>query len=64
MSPELGVTMCPACGGDRTSVASNEELYCVDCNRIYLAFESHGSKELALAPTGWPSQRATHQAAA
>jgi hypothetical protein len=51
MSTDLGVPMCAVCGGDRTSAASNGDLYCVDCNRIYRAFESHGSKELAFEPT-------------
>jgi hypothetical protein len=50
MSTDLGVLMCPVCGGDGTSVASNGEVYCVDCNRIYLVLESHGPKELALEP--------------
>jgi hypothetical protein len=52
MSTELVVLTCPVCGGDGTSVASNGELYCVDCNRIYLVLESHGSEYgySALAP--------------
>jgi hypothetical protein len=50
MSTNLVVLMCPVCGGDGTSVAGDGELYCVDCNRIYLAFESHGPKALALEP--------------
>jgi hypothetical protein len=49
MSTELVIVTCPVCGGDGTSVASNGELYCVDCNRIYLVLESHGS-EYGLAP--------------
>jgi hypothetical protein len=26
---------CPACYGERTSMTSRREIYCVDCNRIY-----------------------------
>lgn len=51
---ELVVLTCPVCGSDETSVASNGEIYCVDCNRIYLVLELHGSEHgysaLALKP--------------
>ena len=40
MSTDLVVPACPACSGDRTSVASSGQIYCVDCNRIYPVFES------------------------
>jgi hypothetical protein len=50
MSTELVVLTCPVCGSDGTSVASNGEIYCVDCNRIYLVLEPHGYSALALKP--------------
>jgi hypothetical protein len=54
MSTELVVLTCPVCGGDGTYVANKVEIYCVDCNRLYLVFEPHGSEygdsELALKP--------------
>jgi len=62
MSTDLVVLMCLVCGGDGISVASNGELYCVDCNHIYLVVESHGRAELALKPADGLHNRATHQA--
>ena len=52
MSTDLLVLTCPVCGGDGTSVASNGEVYCVDCDRIYFVIESHTSEYgySALAP--------------
>jgi hypothetical protein len=50
MSTNLVVVMCPACGGDRTSMASNGELYCVDCNHIYLVSKPNRPEGLALKP--------------
>jgi hypothetical protein len=44
MSTDLVVLTCPVCGGDGTSVANKSAIYCVDCNRLYLIFESHGSE--------------------
>ena len=35
------VPVCPVCGGDRTSMAIDGELYCVECNRLYAIVESH-----------------------
>lgn len=37
------VPVCPVCGGDRTSIAIDGELYCVECNRLYAIVESHMS---------------------
>ena len=37
------VPVCPVCGGDRTSMAIDGELYCVECNRLYAIVESHMS---------------------
>jgi hypothetical protein len=50
MSTNPVIAMCPVCGGDRTSMASNGELYCVDCNHIYLVSKPHRPEELALKP--------------
>jgi hypothetical protein len=47
MSTNMVVVMCPACGGDGTSMAANGELYCVDCNHIYLVSKPHRPEELA-----------------
>jgi hypothetical protein len=44
MSTDFVVPMCPACGGDRVSLALNRQVYCVDCNRIYPVPESNLGK--------------------
>ena len=40
MSTDPVVLACPACGSSGISAPSNGVIYCVDCNRIYPAYES------------------------
>ena len=52
MSIDPEMLACPICGGDRTSIAIEGELYCVECNRMYPVVETHMAEYgfSALAP--------------
>jgi hypothetical protein len=58
MSTELTANACPACGGDRVSIVSTGQLYCVDCNRKHYVFPSNTAEPESTAVDHAPMPKA------
>jgi len=44
MNTHSAVLACPVCGSDRISAVIDGELYCGECNRMYVVIESRLSE--------------------